>query len=71
MKQGEGKEKLLGAMARVTDSAFETISVTEPIDSDIIQRASKDGDIRSIEYSETEITVTLRLRKDITAKYRK
>ena len=71
MKRGEGKEKLLEAMARVTDSAFETISVTEPIDSDIIQRASKDGDIRSIEYSENEITVTLRLRKDITAKYRK
>ena len=71
IKNGIGKKELLEAMSEVTDEAFMDISVTEPVSSDIISRLAKDGDIRSIDYSDTEVTVKARIRKDMTSKYRR
>ena len=58
-------------MSEVTDEAFMDISVTEPVSSDIISKLAKDGDIRSIDYSDTEVTVKARIRKDMASKYRR
>ena len=71
IKNGIGKKELLEAMSEVTDEAFMDISVTEPVSSDIISRLAKDGDIRSIDYSDTEVTVKARIRKDMASKYRR
>lgn len=71
IKNGIGKKELLEAMSEITDEAFMDISVTEPVSSDIISRLAKDGDIRSIDYSDTEVTVKARIRKDMASKYRR
>ena len=71
IKNGIGKKELLEAMSEVTDEAFMDISITEPVSSDIISRLAKDGDIRSIDYSDTEVTVKARIRKDMASKYRR
>ena len=71
IKNGIGKKELLEAMSEVTDEAFMDISVTEPVSSDIISKLAKDGDIRSIDYSDTEVTVKARIRKDMASKYRR
>ena len=71
MKEGKGIKELLKAMADVTDESFMDITVRAPIDSDIISRLSKDGTIRTIDYGDTELTVTARIRKELAGKYRK
>lgn len=69
MKDGSGVKELLEAMAEVTNERYMDISVTEPIDSDIISRLAKDGTIRAIDYSDTTITVKARIRKELASKY--
>ena len=71
MKEGEGIKELLNAMAAVTDESFMDITVTEAIGSDIINRLSRDGAIRTISYSEDSVTVTARIRKELAAKYKR
>lgn len=69
MKDGSGVKELLEAMAEVTNERYMDISVTEPIDSEIISRLAKDGTIRAIDYSDTTITVKARIRKELASKY--
>ncbi len=71
MKEKKGIGNLLKAMADVTDRSYMDITVAEPIGSDIIGRLSKDGSIKAIEYSENEIRVTARIRKELQPKYKK
>ncbi len=70
MKEGKGIDSLLSAMCRVTDQAFEDIEISAPIDSDIISRIASDGSIKTIEYTESEIKVKARIRKDLKEKYK-
>ena len=70
MKEGKGIEKLLSAMADVTDEEYTTLTVSAPISSDIISSLSKDGTIRNIVYSEESVRVTVRIRKELARKYK-
>ena len=69
MKEGIGIDSLIDAMCRVTDEAFEDIEITEDASSDIISRLSADASIRSIEYSDSSVTVKARIRRELAAKY--
>ena len=69
MKEKRGIDKLLSAMADITDESYRTVTITAPISSDIISRIAKDGSIRNIDYSDDSITITARIRKDLAAKY--
>ncbi|MBO8436356.1 MAG: 50S ribosome-binding GTPase, partial [Spirochaetes bacterium] len=70
MKEGKGIEKLLSAMADVTDEEYTTLTVSAPSSSDIISSLSKDGTIRNIVYSEESVRVTVRIRKELARKYK-
>ena len=71
MKQGKGIDKLLEAMAMATNESYMDITITEPLESDIIGRIAKDGAIRSIDYGDTSITITARIRKELAGKYKR
>ena len=70
MKTGSGIDKLLQAMAEVTDEEFEDITVRDSASSSIISQIVRDGDVKSIEYTDTDVIVKARIRKAISNKYR-
>ena len=69
MKTGEGIQKLLSAMERITDEVFETISLRIPYSSPILSELSKKEEIVDVKYEDYSIIVKARVRKTEKKRY--
>ncbi len=69
MKTGEGLDKLLAAMERITDEVFETISLRLPYSSPILSELSRKEEIQSIKYEDYSILVKARVRRSEKKRY--
>ena len=69
MKTGEGIQKLLYAMERITDEVFETISLRIPYSSPILSELSKKEEIVDVKYEDYSIIVKARVRKTEKKRY--
>ena len=69
MKTGEGIQKLLSAMERITDEVFETISLRIPYSSPILSELSKKEEIVDVKYEDYSIIVRARVRKTEKKRY--
>ena len=69
MKTGEGIQKLLYAMERITDEVFETISLRIPYSSPILSELSKKEEIVDVKYEDYSIIVKARVRKSEKKRY--
>ena len=69
MKTGEGIQKLLSAMERITDKVFETISLRIPYSSPILSELSKKEEIVDVKYEDYSIIVKARVRKTEKKRY--
>ena len=69
MKTGEGLDKLLAAMERITDEVFETISLRLPYSSPILSELSRKEEIQNIKYEDYSILVKARVRRSEKKRY--
>ncbi|MDD6840603.1 MAG: GTPase HflX [Spirochaetales bacterium] len=69
MKTGEGLDKLLAAMERITDEVFETISLRLPYSSPILSELSRKEEIQDIKYEDYSILVKARVRRSEKKRY--
>ncbi|MCI6114756.1 MAG: GTPase HflX [Spirochaetales bacterium] len=69
MKTGEGLDKLLAAMERITDEVFETISLRLPYSSPILSELSRKEEIQDIKYEDYTILVKARVRRSEKKRY--
>ena len=69
MKTGEGLDKLLAAMERITDEVFETISLRLPYSSPILSELSRKEEIQGIKYEDYTILVKARVRRSEKKRY--
>ena len=69
MKTGEGLDKLLAAMERITDEVFETISLRLPYSSPILSELSRKEEIHDIKYEDYSILVKARVRRSEKKRY--
>ena len=69
MKTGEGLNKLLFAMERITDEVFETIFLRLPYSSPILSELSRKEEIQDIKYEDYSILVKARVRKSEKKRY--
>ena len=70
MKTGEGLDKLLAAMERITDEVFETISLRLPYSSPILSELSRKEEIQNIKYEDYSILVKARVRRSEKKRYK-
>ena len=69
MKTGEGLDKLLAAMERITDEVFETISLRLPYSSPILSELSRKEEIQNIKYEDYSILMKARVRRSEKKRY--
>ena len=69
MKTGEGLDKLLAAMERITDEVFETISLRLPYSSPILSELSRKEEIQDIKYEDYSILEKARVRRSEKKRY--
>lgn len=69
MKTGEGLDKLLAAMERITDEVFDTISLRLPYSSPILSELSRKEEIQNIKYEDYSILVKARVRRSEKKRY--
>lgn len=70
MKTGEGIDKLLSAMERITDEVFETISLRVPYSSPLLGSLSKKDEIVNVTYEDYSVLIRARVRKSEKNRYK-
>lgn len=69
LKTGVGVNSVLDAMSRLTDEAFEDISLRLPYSSPVLGTLSKKGYVKSVSYDDYTMVVDARIRRAERQKY--
>ena len=71
MRDGFGIDGLLGKMAAITDGSFADETFIFPISSPLRSSLCNDASIRGEEYTESDVIIKARIRKELIGKCKK